>query len=293
MVITENNYIRKLMENDPVNIIKGDRPKFVVNVSNIENLILFDNKGRVFKLPIHKIPIISKSDPGIDIKGVLKGLTADIISVIYEPQLITLSKLKQKIYIAILSKNNTLKKLDIQDFLNVPPSGIIYSKIIPDDDIVSTQIISDNMDLILYSVDKALRISTKDVSLLKRNTIGTLGMGGKHGPMEGMSIIYTDKNNPTKYILVVTESGKVNKFLASGFERSQRNKAGSKVIDLGKNDRIYKVFGVTDNDVLSIATTSNNLQIKVKDINLASSVSKGEKIINTKSDIILKAEILK
>ena len=149
------------------------------------------------------------------------------------------------------------------------------------------------MDLILYSVDKALRISTKDVSLLKRNTIGTLGMGGKHGPMEGMSIIYTDKNNPTKYILVVTESGKVNKFLTSGFERSQRNKAGSKVIDLGKNDRIYKVFGVTDNDVLSITTTSNNLQIKVKDINLASSISKGEKIINTKSDIILKAEILK
>lgn len=291
MVITENNYVRKLMENDPVNIVKGDRPKFVINVSNLENLILFDNKGRVFKLPIHKIPIISKSDPGIDIKGVLKGLTADIISVIYEPQLITLSKLRQKIYIAILSKNNTLKKLDIQDFLNVPPSGIIYSKINQDDDIVSVQIISDNMDLILYSYDKALRISTKDIALLKRNTIGTLGMGGKHGPLEGMSIIYTDKN-PTKYILVVTESGKINKFLASGFERSQRNKAGSRVIDLGKNDKIYKLFGVTDKDTLVITTTANKLQLKVKDITLASSISKGEKIINTKSDIILKAEII-
>ena len=79
MVITENNYVRKLMETDPVNIIKGDRPKFVINVSNLENLILFDNKGRVFKLPIHKIPIISKSDPGIDIKGVLKGLGGAVI----------------------------------------------------------------------------------------------------------------------------------------------------------------------------------------------------------------------
>ena len=189
MVITENNYIRKLAENDPVNIVKGDRPKFVINVSNLESLILFDNKGRVFKLPVHKIPIMSKSDPGIDIKGVIKGLTADIISVMYEPQLITLAKLKQKVYIAILSKNNTLKKLDIQDFLNVPPSGIIYSKINIDDDIVSTQLITDNMDLILYSNDKALRISSKDVVLLKRNTLGTLGMGGKHGPMEGMSNI--------------------------------------------------------------------------------------------------------
>ena len=291
MVITENNYIRKLTENDPVNIIKGDRPKFVVNVSNLESLILFDNKGRVFKLPVHKIPIVSKSDPGIDIKGVIKGLTADIISVMYEPQLITLAKLKQKVYIAILSKNNTLKKLDIQDFLNVPPSGIIYSKINPDDDIVSTQLISDNMDLILYSNDKALRISSKDVVLLKRNTIGTLGMGGKHGPMEGMSIIYTDKNNPTRYIVVITESGKINKFLVSGFERSQRNKAGSRVIDLGKNDRIHSLFGVTDSNILSILTTSGQIEIPVKDITLASSVSKGEKFIKTKSDIILKAEL--
>ena len=290
MVITESNFVRKLTETDPVNIIKGDRPKFVVTVSNLENLLLFDNKGRVFKLPVHKIPIIAKNDPGIDVKGVIKGLTADIISIMYEPTLIKLAKLKQKVYIAILTKNNALKKLDIQDFLNVPPSGILYSKLTGDDDVVSTQLISDNMDLVLYSDAKALRIPSKDVVLLKRNTVGTLGMGGQHGPMEGMSIIYTDPKNPSKYIVVITEGGKINKFLVSGFQRSQRNKAGNKVIDLTRGDRIHSLFAVTDQNVINLMTTSGNIEVLVKDIPLGSSISKGTKYLSGKTDLVIKAE---
>ena len=289
-VITENNYVRKIGENENVNVIKGDRPKFIMTVSNLENILLFDNKGRVFKLPIHKIPIMAKNDPGIDIKGIIKGLTADIISVLYEPMVIKLAALKQKVYIAILSKNNTIKKLDIQDFLNVPPSGIIYSKITQDDDIVDTQLVSDNMDLVLYSDTKALRIASTDITLLKRNTIGTLGMGGQHGPMEGMSIIYTDKKNPSKYILVITESGKVNKFSASGFERSQRNKAGSKVIDLARGDRIKTIFGVSDNNVLNITTTGTNYSLPISEIQMMSSVSKGIKVTG-KNEIVVRATI--
>lgn len=289
-VITENNYVRKIGENENVNVIKGDRPKFIMTVSNLENILLFDNKGRVFKLPIHKIPIMAKNDPGIDVKGIIKGLTADIISVLYEPIVIKLAALKQKVYIAILSKNNTIKKLDIQDFLNVPPSGIIYSKITQDDDIVDTQLVSDNMDLVLYSDTKALRIASTDITLLKRNTIGTLGMGGQHGPMEGMSIIYTDKKNPSKYILVITESGKVNKFSASGFERSQRNKAGSKVIDLARGDRIKTIFGVSDNNVLNITTTGTNYSLPISEMQMMSSVSKGIKVTG-KNEIVVRATI--
>lgn len=292
IIITENNYIRKIGENENVNVVKGDRPKFVLTVSNLENILLFDNKGRVFKLPIHRIPIMAKNEPGIDVKGVIKGLTADIISVIYEPMVTKLAALKQKVYVAILSKNNTIKKLDIQDFINVPPSGIIYSKINQDDDIVDTQLVSDNMDLILYSDSKALRIASTDIALLKRNTIGTLGMGGQHGPMEGMSIIYTDHKNPTKYVIVLTESGKINKFSVAGFERSQRNKAGSRVIDLGRGDRIKTIFGASDNNTLNIITTGSNISLPISQIQMMSSVSKGIKVTQNKTDVVIRASII-
>ena len=286
MVITENNYIRKLGENDIVNTIKGDKPKFILTVSNTENLLLFDNKGRVFKLPVHKIPIIAKSDPGIDIKGVIKGLTADIISVLYEPNIIKASKSKNKIFIAVLSKYNMIKKLDVQDFTSVPPSGIIYSKINPDDEIVDIQLISDNLDIIIYSQTKALRISAKDIPWYKRNTLGVAAMNTKN-EIEGMSIVYPDATS----VVVVTKSGKVNRFSVNGFQRSQRNKAGSTVIKLAKGDNIQNIYGVTDKNVLSITTTSDVIDIPVKDIQMGSSISQGIKMISTKSDIILKSQI--
>ena len=148
------------------------------------------------------------------------------------------------------------------------------------------------MDLVLYSDAKALRIPAKDVVLLKRNTVGTLGMGGQHGPMEGMSIIYTDDKNPSKYIIVITESGKINKFLVSGFTVSQRNKAGSKVIDLGRGDRISSVFAATDDNIINILTTEFGIiNIPVKDIPLGSSVSKGIKVLSGKTDRIIKTEL--
>lgn len=279
IIITENNYVRKIGEHDAITTVKGDTPKFVYKVSNVENLILFDTKGRVFKLPIHKIPIMAKNDPGIDVKGVIKGLTADIVSVMYEPVIKKLANLKNRIYVAVLSELNAIKKLDIQDFINVPLSGITYSKIQPEDNIVSVQIVTDNMDVILYSDSRALRISSKDIVLLKRNTIGTLGMGGQHGPMEGMSTIYLDDSNPTTHIVVITKNGKVNKFLVSGFNRSQRNKAGSKVIDLAKGDSIKNIFGVSESNTISVLTTSGQVDIPVSSIQLSSSISKGAKMI--------------
>lgn len=288
IIITENNYVRKIGEHDAIMTVKGDTPKFVYKVSNVENLILFDTKGRVFKLPIHKIPIMAKNDPGIDVKGVIKGLTADIISVMYEPVIKKLANLKYRIYVAVLSELNAIKKLDIQDFINVPLSGITYSKIQPEDNIVSVQIVTDNMDVILYSDSRALRISSKDIVLLKRNTIGTLGMGGQHGLMEGMSTIYLDDSNPTTHIVVITKNGKVNKFLVSGFNRSQRNKAGSKVIDLAKGDSIKNIFGVSESNTISVLTTSGQVDIPVSSIQLSSSISKGAKMIK---DTIISAGV--
>ncbi len=285
LVITANGYIRKLSENETVVAIKGDLPKFVQIVSNTENVLLFDSKGRVFKLAVSRLPIMGKMDAGIDIKKIIKSLTADIIALMYEPIVKHFISLKTKSYIVVFSKGNTIKKLDIQDFLNVPPSGIIYSKLNQNDDVVSVKLAFDDEDAVLYTGHKALRISVRDITLLKRNTLGSLGMGGKHNDfLEGMSIIPTK----SKYIIVVTKFGQVNKFLSSGFECSQRNKAGSKIITLTKEDRIQNILGATDTDTLQL-TISNGvvLTLAVSDILLGSSISKGVSIGTKKTEIVI------
>ena len=287
LIITEGNYVRKLGENDVVNTVRGDKPKFVLNVENTESVLLFGEKGRVFNLLISKVPITARSDQGTDVRTILKGLTTNITTVMYTPWIKRLNDSKQKCYIAVLTKNNTIKKLDIADFVNVPPSGILYSKLNGNDSVVSVQVISDSMDVVIYSDRKALRISAQDINLYKRNTIGVSAMNTTE-PILGFSIIYPEATS----IVVVTKSGKINRIRTSALNRSNRNKAGSNVIKLGKEDEIYSVIGVPDNAVLNIGTTSDLIKKPVSEIPEGSSISSGTKIVSTRNDSIIEVSLV-
>nr|DAT97558.1 MAG TPA: DNA topoisomerase 2 alpha [Caudoviricetes sp.] len=287
IVVTENNYIRKLSPDDVINIVKGDKPKYVIDlVDNTENIILFDNKGRVYLLPIHKVPLCGKSDGGIDIRLSIRGLTADIVNIMYETWIKKAAKNANKYFVLVLTKNHYVKKLDIEDFLKVPPSGIIYSKLNGDDNVVSVQIVSDQLDLVVYSNHKALRVPMTDIPCYKRNSIG-VGIMNTIDDIHGCSIIYPE----TTDIIVVTQSGKVNKFPATGLEVSNRGRAGNSVIKLGRNDEIFNVYGVVPTSILNINTSSGMINIPVADIPVGSSISSGEKMVSTKSDVILNTSI--
>ena len=288
IVVIDNGYIRKLLPTDPINCSKVGRPKFVIDVDNIENLLLFDNKGRVFKLPISKIPIIGKSDPGVDIRGLIRGLTADIVSVMYEPWIknSTVGKSKGHFYICVLTKNNMIKKINIDDFVSIPLSGVIYSKVNPNDSIISVQIISDSVDVVVYSGHKALRLSGSDIPCYKKNTIGVNAMES-NDEIHGMSIIYPN----TSDIVVLTNSGMINRFSISGLERGIRNKSGSPVIKLKRGDSLNCIIGCNPNNILHISTTSGIVDVNICDIEYGSSISNGIKVISTKSDIILGCDL--
>ena len=283
IVVTENNYIRKISEGEKVISIKGDSPKFAVLVDNSENILLFDEKGRVFKLPVHKLPITDRTSPGIDIRMIIPTLTANIISVIYEPILNSVSKMKGKHFLTVVSANNYIKKMDIEDFLTVPLSGIIYTKISPDDSIKSVEIIANALDLIVYSGNKALRMSMNEVSHYKRSSQGVFAMNTtKH--INGLSVIYPNST----HIIVISNNGNINKFDITGLERSSRYKSGSSVIKLGKSDSIFSIYGVNDSNTLRVITRLGTTDILVKDIPVMSSVSAGSRMIPLKSDNIIK-----
>lgn len=288
IVITENNYIKKLNPNDYVGAYKGDNPKHIIKVENTENILLFSEQGKVYKMPVHKIPLTEKNSVGSDIRILVKGLTSNITKVLYEPNLINLSKKINKHFITVVTAGNYIKKLDIEDFLNVPPSGILFTKLNPDDYVKDILIVENNLDVIIYSNRKALRINMSEIPHYKRNTLGVAAMNTS-AEIDGISIIYPDATD----IVVITEQGKVNKFNITGLQKSARYKAGSSVIKLGKTDSINSIFGVNDSNVIRVTTKTTKLDINVDEIPNGSSISQGSKMIQIKSDIIVKCDVYK
>ena len=285
IVITERNYIRKIPDVDKVGIVRKDNPKFIIRVDNAENILLFDNKGKVFNLPVHKIPITDRQGAGTDVRILVKNLTSDIASVFYEPILKQISKSNNKHYLTVLTKSNTIKKLDIEDFLNVSPSGLIYSKIRPDDEVVGVSLVPHNLDIAICSGHKVLRCQLKDVPLYKRNSNGAKAMSTLD-PINGLSVFYPNATD----IVVVTKNGKFNRFNIALLECNHRAKSGHKVIKLDANDEILNVYGVNESDYIRVLTSDGVEEIAVKDIKVKSSLAAGTKMIKSKG-IIVRADV--
>lgn len=287
IVITENNYIRKIPDTDRIGIVNKDNPKFVIKVDNAENILLFDNKGKVFKLPVHTIPISDRTSRGTDIRILIKNLTADVISVFYEPIFKEISKSENKHYLVILTESNAIKKLDIEDFTSIGPSGLMYSKVKPEDKVVGITLVPHNYDIAICSNKKVLRCNLKDVPLNKRNAIGVMAMN-TNNPISGMSVLYPNATD----IVVITRNGKINRFPITMMETHRRPGAGIQAIDLDKDDKILNVYSVNETDTIRLLATDAVHDIKVSELKSKSRIVKGEKKIPNNA-LIVRADIVR
>lgn len=287
IVITENNYIRKLSPSDNIISVKGDNPQHIMEVDNTENILLFTSGGKVFNLPVHKIPITERGNSGTDIRILVKGLTSQVTKMMYLPKIKELANsVDKKYFMVVLSEGNYIKKLNLEDFLNVPPSGILYTKLNAGDKIANASIVEENQNIVIYSDRKALCIPVSQVPHYMRNSLGVTAMDAKD-KIDGFVPVELDNTD----VVVITNSGKVNKFSITGLNVSVRNRAGSNVIKLGKNDSIHSIYCVKDSDTIRFDLQRSFIEVPVKDLQRASSISKGEQIIKNK-ELILKTRII-
>jgi len=285
IVVSEMSFIKKMQVTDPIKLSKGDSPKCITVGDNSKDLLLFDEMGKVFRLPIHKLAFTDKNSPGIDIRMVLKKLTSNIVSVMYLPIIENLANKSSKYFIVTVTKQGLIKKMDLDDIISATPSGIIYSKLNKGDSVCDIVIANHKSDVIIYNKTKAIRISIDSIPYLKRSTLGSISMKTNE-PIDGISVVTSD----TKDVVVVTAKGKFNRISQSALARTERNRAGSKVIKLTKGDYIKNIFTCSNNmTIRAIHMDGTVSMVKTSDISMGSSVSSGDKL--TKE--IVKAELIK
>ena len=285
IVITESNYVKKIQINDPIKAYRGDNPKYVIIADNSKDLLLFDQMGKVFRLPVHKIPFTDKSSQGTDIRLIVKTLTSNIISMMYVPIIEMFANKKSKYYLAMVTTKGLIKRIDLNDIVNATPSGIIYTKLNKGDSVKDVIIVNHKSDIVVYTRSKALRMPVEATPYLKRSTLGNTAMKTTED-IDGMSVVTSE----TTDIVVVTDKGKFNRFSISGLPVSDRNRAGGKVIKLAKGDYIHNIFSCNPSYVLRVIRPDEVLEINVSDIPVGSSVSAGTKMCK---DGIIKVELIK
>lgn len=276
IVITQGNFIRKIGVDDRVGCIAGDPAKFIIPVNNKENLIVFDERGRVYSYPVHKIPFAKGGSNGVTWVALTKRPISGICSAMSDSILKDIDASPVKTFIYIITEEGYIKRMDIADFLTVNSAGTVYSKLGPGDRVKDIIYMPEECDLIIYARNKVLRMNGTEAPYLKRSTRGNNAMDTKE-LIDGFACLYPSAT----HVVVVTESGRVNKVSINGVPLSTRARAGSSIIKLGKTDTIKKIMVCKPESKIAITDKDGVKVIAIADIPEGSSISAGTKLANS------------
>lgn len=286
ITITEKNFIKKVPHGTPIGSFKGDTLRAVMDADNTESIIVFDNLGRVFKLPVDKIPFVDRNSNGVDIRFLIKALTADMVNIIPEStiQVYGNKNNAKKFYILVLTKNGLIKKINATELGSIPVSGVLYSKLDEGDYVVSVQICDDTTTFIGFTDTKAMLIPVTTVSTMKRNAKGAKTF--KSGQIDG--IVPIDLLNCAS-IVTITNSGKFNKIPISSIPNINTPRKEFSVIKLAKGDTIQNILPVNEDTVVEVITVNGKRDIPVANLRIGSTISTGEKVLATRNDKIIRS----
>ena len=286
IAITEKNFVRKVPAGVNIGNFKNDAIRTCINIDNTDSVVIFDEMGKVFKLPVHKIPFTDKNTNGTDIRFLVKSLTANINTIIPESVMKNLASVgchNDKHYLVTLTRNGLIKRMDLDDFITVPPSGILYAKIDAGDCVKDIVIAHSALSLIVYANRKAVIIPVNDVPYLKRNTKGSKSMSNVDY-VDGLCVISSDCTD----ICVITESGKINRInIIHSMPNSTKGKSGSNLIKLSPKDKIVAVVSGNERDIIHIKCVSTEYTFRIGNLEIGSSISAGFKALTTRNDKII------
>lgn len=282
VVITESGFIKKIDVSDKSLSLRNDKARFVLTANNTDSLLLFGSLAKVYKIPVHKIPFAAKNSNGIDMRIAVKKYSGEGISaVIPESMLDTIDRSykaeNMEGSIITITRQGLAKRMNISELFNIPLSGLMYAKLNEGDTIADLLVAGSANEILIYAHNKVLRIWASDIPLLSRTTKGVIGMKSSKYAIDGMCCIIPNST----HVIVVTESGRVNKIGLDSINRGTRARAGDVIIKLGKTDSIKYIGVCNETDSLAITTHRNSKVYPIAQIPNGSSISQGEKMADS------------
>lgn len=287
VAITEKGFIKKVPIGTSLGNIRNDSVKMVIEMDNADNLILFDSSGKVFKLPIHKLPFSDRNSNGIDLRFIIKGSNADVVAAIPEE---VIKKFRQKnksqdrYNIVTLTSQGLIKKMELDEFLSITSAGLSYIKLDQGDKVISILFCYSKDDVLVFDDKKVMRIPIDKISTMKRAAKGNHTLRSDH--IDGMTRV--DHSIPKEHLIVVTQHGRVNKIPLGSIPGMGTVKKEFSVIRLGKNDSIQNILLANDTENLVIRCFGmDEFTFQVMGIPIGSSITSGDKVLSVKNSNII------
>ena len=297
ITLTNKGYIKRLAadtyktQNRGGMGIKGiatneeDFAQYLLNATTHDYILMFTNKGKVYRIKGYEIPEFSRQSKGLPIVNLLSLEKDEKVT-----SLLKISNDDEYKYLVFATKSGLIKRTDISEFDSIRNNGKRFITLKEDDELVSVKkTTGDNEILMAGSNGRMVRFEEKGVRVMGRGASGVKGINLDGGYLVGMEVASENED-----ILVVTEKGYGKKTPTSEYRLTNRGGKGVKTLNVTDKNGSIIAFKSTDNnkDVMIITDSGIVIRLDVNKISTMSRVTQGVRLINLKEDSLVSSVAL-
>ncbi len=296
--LTTNGYIKRLpvstykTQNRGGRGIKGmtlnedDVVDQNITMSTHDHLLLFTDKGKVYRIKGYKIPESSRNGKGIPV--------INIINIEKDEKVKALVPINREWevqgYLFFVTKNGLCKRVEAKEFESIRQSGKIAISLKDGDELVDVKPTLGNDEIIIGAANgKAVRFNENGVRAMGRSASGVRGMN-----VDGSYVIGCCTSKEGKQILVVSKYGYGKKTDIEEYRITSRGAKGVKTININEvNGDLVALKAVNgDEDALIMRNDGVIIRISLEKVSTLGRVTRGVKLIRPEENTYVKTVTL-
>ena len=291
--MTANGYIKRTSASEYAAQSKGgmgkkgmatreeDYVNTVFTASTHDYILLFTDKGRVFRKKGYEIPVAGRTARGTNIVNVLQVEQGEKVAVMIHTR--DISEGDSPRYLTMFTRNGTVKRLDASALKNLRSNGLRVILLDEGDELIEVRETDGKQNLLIATHDgMAACFPEEEVRVTGRNSMGVIGIRLR----EGDYVVAAARAKAGKAVLSITENGYGKRSPVEDYRVTRRGAYGIK--NYGLTDKTGAVVGVKvvdgSEDLLLVTQSGTLIRMDVDEIRTCGRASQGVIVMRFKDE---------
>ncbi|MBE0447102.1 MAG: DNA gyrase subunit A [Actinobacteria bacterium] len=256
-----------------MNLKEGDFVEHLFISSTHNYILFFSNKGKVYKLKVHELPIGSRTARGQAIVNVLPFTQDEKIAAV-----ISTKTFEEDQYLMMSTKNGLVKKTPFREYDTSRRDGILAITMREDDELIGVKITRGADDIILVSKKgMSIRFHETDARPMGRTATGVRGMA-----LEDDEVLAIEVARDEADLLIITVNGYGKRTPMNNYPVQGRGGKGVKTLkDTSTRGSVAAAKMVQERHGLMVVSSEGIvIRTPVKQISQMGRNTQGVKIMN-------------
>lgn len=293
VLLTTENYIKRTLMTEYRRQNRGGKGKRgmttkemdvidqLVTCSTHDWLLFFTNKGRVFRLKAHEVPVASLQAKGVAAVNLLQLQPEERITSLVK---ISRDNTTEDGYLFMATNNGTVKKTPLKDYHNIRQSGLIAINLDEGDELRWIRHSTGQDEVVIStSLGQAIRFKEADARPMGRSARGVRGIRLRpNDTVVGMDLAAQDP-----HLLVMSKNGYGKITKVANFPTHKRGGVGIKAaVVTAKTGNLITVRSLAseDSEVIMISSKGQTIRVALKDIPTLGRTTQGVRIMRLNGD---------